>query len=241
LQPYGGAHDLPCAGLDCVTDSVASQMPFANVLERDIHFKKYGHEFGATDELQYEEMADNFMVAPLTLTMRECTRPNGTDRVRLNIANKHFGVGVVASPIVRTFYGVRSLFTGLSEPGDRGVLHQRMCEDRSMRYRCPVCMFASMPYPPTDYHICPCCSTEFGNDDVDFSHHQLREMWIGNGAHWFFGEPPTRWNPWTQLIDAGLGGYVPQPFDLRFQVDAIIAPVTTKNFRQGLQAEFVAA
>jgi len=78
-----------------------------------------------------------------------------------------------------------------------------------MKFRCPVCMFPSMPYPASNYHICPCCSTEFGNDDSDFSHGQLREIWISNGGNWFFGAPPAHWNPWMQLIDAGLGALVP--------------------------------
>jgi len=79
-------------------------MPFANAFERDIHFKKHGSDFGAATEIQYEQMADAFMTAPLTLTMRQCVRPNGTDRVRINIANKHFGVGAVASAIIQTYY-----------------------------------------------------------------------------------------------------------------------------------------
>jgi hypothetical protein len=72
-----------------------------------------------------------------------------------------------------------------------------------MRYRCPVCLFDRLPYPPTGYHICPCCSTEFGNDDAEFSHLQLREMWVGSGAFWFFGNPPANWNPWMQLVEGG--------------------------------------
>jgi len=36
-----------------------------------------------------------------------------------------------------------------------------------MNYRCPVCFFDELPYPPRDYHICPCCGTEFGNDDAE--------------------------------------------------------------------------
>jgi hypothetical protein len=79
-------------------------MPFANAFERSIHFKRHGSEFGAATELQYEQMADAFMATPMTLTMRECIRPNGTDRVRINIVNKHFGVGVVASAIIQTYY-----------------------------------------------------------------------------------------------------------------------------------------
>lgn len=72
-----------------------------------------------------------------------------------------------------------------------------------MRYRCPVCFFEDLPYPPRDYHICPCCGTEFGNDDAEVSHRQLREMWIANGANWFFGEPPEDWSPWHQLAESG--------------------------------------
>lgn len=79
-----------------------------------------------------------------------------------------------------------------------------------MRFRCPVCMFPGLPYPPRDYHICPCCSTEFGNDDAAFSHQQLREMWIGDGPHWFFGKPPDHWNAWAQLLVAGYLEYFPK-------------------------------
>jgi hypothetical protein len=90
-------------------------MPFANDYERDIHFKKHGSEFGAATEIQYEQMADAFMTGPMVLTMRECVRPNGTDRLRINIANKHFGVAVVASAILKTYYIV---------PFHRSVRHQ---------------------------------------------------------------------------------------------------------------------
>jgi hypothetical protein len=61
-------------------------------------------------------------------------------------------------------------------------------------------MYPNLAYPPRDYHICPCCGTEFGNDDAQFSHGQLREMWISEGARWFFGRPPEHWNPWIQLM-----------------------------------------
>jgi len=33
------------------------------------------------------------------------------------------------------------------------------------RWTCPDCGYDSMPYPPKDYHICPKCMVEFGNDD----------------------------------------------------------------------------
>ncbi|MGC2287393.1 MAG: hypothetical protein WA542_19230 [Candidatus Acidiferrum sp.] len=91
-----------------------------------------------------------------------------------------------------------------------------------MNYRCPVCGFASLPYPPTDYHICPCCSTEFGSDDADYTHEQLREMWVAGGAAWFFGQQPAHWNPWTQLILAGFTGSLPADFErIRFDSNAV--------------------
>lgn len=37
-------------------------------------------------------------------------------------------------------------------------------------------------------------------------------MWIDNRAPWFFGNPPEHWNPWTQLIRAGLASDVPKEF-----------------------------
>ena len=79
-----------------------------------------------------------------------------------------------------------------------------------MKYRCPVCLFARLPYPPSDYHICPCCGTEFGYDDAEFSHEQLRQMWVASGPYWFFGKPPQNWDPWMQLTEGGHPELVPQ-------------------------------
>jgi hypothetical protein len=89
-----------------------------------------------------------------------------------------------------------------------------------MRYRCPVCFFDKLPYPPSDYHICPCCGTEFGNDDSEYSHEQLREMWVAGGANWFFGRPPEHWNPWLQLILAGREYAVPFRIKVRIHQPA---------------------
>jgi hypothetical protein len=75
-----------------------------------------------------------------------------------------------------------------------------------MNYDCPVCGFDEMKYPAKDYHICPCCGTEFGNDDAEFTHAELRNLWIGNGGRWFFGVAPDGWDPNLQLIRAGLAG-----------------------------------
>src|SRR5713226_918533 len=111
-----------------------------------------------------------------------------------------------------------------------------MCQSpwsKFMRYTCPVCFFSKLPYPPCDYHICPCCSTEFGNDDADFSHEQLREMWIAGGANWFFGRAPEGWNPWMQLLKAGLSSYLPRiVVDWRLQSNAIVSVGGTISLAQ---------
>jgi hypothetical protein len=72
-------------------------------------------------------------------------------------------------------------------------------------FSCPVCLFSEMPFPPQDYHICPCCGTEFGNDDLDLTYGELRDQWIRAGARWFFGRPPLDWNPWVQLLHGSFG------------------------------------
>jgi hypothetical protein len=54
-------------------------MPFANELERAIHFAKHGHEFSASTEIDHERVADAFLSRPMTMTMRECIRPNRLD------------------------------------------------------------------------------------------------------------------------------------------------------------------
>src|ERR1017187_2892158 len=74
-----------------------------------------------------------------------------------------------------------------------------------MNFRCPVCFFDQLPYPPERSHICPCCGTEFGNDDVEYGYDELRHRWIIGGAVWFFGQPPQDWNAWAQLAKAAYG------------------------------------
>ena len=70
-----------------------------------------------------------------------------------------------------------------------------------MRFTCPVCAYSCMEATARNYEICPCCGTEFGNDDEFLTHEQLRAQWIRNGLQWFFRKPPTNWNPWYQLIE----------------------------------------
>lgn len=87
-----------------------------------------------------------------------------------------------------------------------------------MNQMCPVCFYPDLPYAPADYNICPCCGTEFGNDDADLSHSQLRGAWIAGGLNWFFGRPPSGWNPWLQLERGGAKWLLP-----------IIVPIPMKS------------
>jgi hypothetical protein len=82
---------------------------------------------------------------------------------------------------------------------------------------CPVCGY-NMPYPANNYHICPCCGTEFGNDDARDTHEELRRRWIDAGAHWFFRNPPIGWSAWSQLAANGylnLSFYFGEPTVIR--------------------------
>jgi hypothetical protein len=75
-----------------------------------------------------------------------------------------------------------------------------------MKYTCPVCGFDSLPDPPADYKICPCCGTEFGLSDLIHSWDELRDRWLAKGARWFSQHTPepAGWNPSVQLAVAGL-------------------------------------
>lgn len=78
-------------------------------------------------------------------------------------------------------------------------------------FTCPVCGFVGLDEDPLKqkYEICPCCFTEFGNDDLVLTHEQLREQWIENGMVWgngYFAKhipTPKNWNPISQLENAG--------------------------------------
>src|SRR6185437_11856974 len=70
-------------------------------------------------------------------------------------------------------------------------------------WMCPVCGF-DMDRPPADYHICPCCGTEFGYHDANATHEELRQSWIKTGPKWWRdSERPENWNPYEQLAKIG--------------------------------------
>ena len=76
-----------------------------------------------------------------------------------------------------------------------------------MRYECPVCFYDDLKKPPSDEHICPCCGTQFGYDDLSFSHSELRERWKNTGARWHSrrSPAPTGWSGTSQLLRKGYG------------------------------------
>lgn len=72
-------------------------------------------------------------------------------------------------------------------------------------YQCPVCFYNQMLDPPEDFNICPCCGTEFGNDDFELNHAELRERWEAGGLLWFskFTPQPFNWDPIAQITGLG--------------------------------------
>jgi len=77
-----------------------------------------------------------------------------------------------------------------------------------MKYRCPVCGFENMPFPPVDHNICSCCGTEFGYHDLRLSYSELRRRWQERGSPWFSTRmrPPADWSATDQINRALLIG-----------------------------------
>jgi hypothetical protein len=100
-----------------------------------------------------------------------------------------------------------------------------------MMFTCPVCYYDQLEEPPCDYNICVCCGTEFGYDDDDATHEELRERWIRNGAHWFFQNPPTFWNPYAQLLRANVA-------TVPYELGAIAAAEKPKSSKTVLEEDW---
>lgn len=78
--------------------------------------------------------------------------------------------------------------------------------------RCPVCGYF-MPYPPTDYHICSSCGTEFGYDDAGRTYEELRDIWLKGGLNWWspVDPQPEEWDPYAQVSNLISGLTLPRP------------------------------
>lgn len=81
-------------------------MPFANPAERDLHYAKHGHQFGAVDPLEYERLADDFLYGAMAVSTHECIRPDRIDRVRFDYGTHFEGVACRQPDFIRTFFAV---------------------------------------------------------------------------------------------------------------------------------------
>jgi hypothetical protein len=84
---------------------------------------------------------------------------------------------------------------------------------------CPICGWPSLEEPPFDEdnegsdEICPSCGAHFGFDDeglwgapLEARFVELRQSWVRAGCPWWSKRlpPPSGWDPWEQLYNAGL-------------------------------------
>ena len=79
-------------------------MPFRDATQLRLHFLRHGREFGLATAADYERMADEFMFGPMNADTRECNRPGGRRRCRLDFRAVHFGIAARARAFVVTFY-----------------------------------------------------------------------------------------------------------------------------------------
>lgn len=79
-------------------------VPFPTVMERDIHFRRHGHEFGVGTPVEYEQMADAFMFGPMNADTHECIQASKPRRNRMDFVTVHFGVAVAVPEVLLTFY-----------------------------------------------------------------------------------------------------------------------------------------
>jgi hypothetical protein len=100
-------------------------------------------------------------------------------------------------------------------------------------YRCPICYYPKLQFPPADYNICPSCGTEFGYDDFSKSAEELREEWIRGGAKWFSDttRPPEGWNPYIQL------NYYPSNINLETNAGTTSTTLEIGKFFPGVDIE----
>ena len=79
-------------------------VPFDSVMERDIHFRRHGHEFGIGTADEYERLADEFMFGAMNADTHECIQATKPRRNRMDFATVHFGVASGNPESLITFY-----------------------------------------------------------------------------------------------------------------------------------------
>jgi len=210
---WRGCRAIPCAVLSCCYSLYPRfLMPFANANERATQFKRHLTRMELPTEVKLRKYGDAFMVAPMgTINHKNGQAKRKPIACDSTLRIKALGVAIVASQIILTFYIVPATQTYQAR-GNRQLFRLRMREKRTYEIPLPrFACFASLPYPPSNYHICPCCSTNLGMTMPIFSHHQLREMWIEKRSKLVLWQTARTLEPWMQLIEAGFGAYVPKP------------------------------
>ena len=131
--------------------------------------------------------------------------------MRYDLKSQFYGVLSITG-VIRTFYV--PLPCVARRPGDpRDVTQSLQTRITSgvvlTHWWCPVCDYR-LSFAPEDYRICPCCGTEFGNDDRYATHEELRVEWIARGTPWFSSATPkpAAWSYMKQQLDHMLSGVV---------------------------------
>ena len=96
------------------------------------------------------------------------------------------------------------------------------------KHQCPVCGYL-MADPPKDNNICPSCGTEFGYHDAGRTFADIRKEWAKAEAPWssIYVHPPKDWNPYVQMLNAGLIEIKLSGDLASFKID--VEPVQTGN------------
>ena len=79
-------------------------VPFRDAKQLSLHFRKHGYKFGVATAAEYERMADAFMFGRMNADTRECHRPGGRRRCRLDFVVANFGVANNAPAFLLSFY-----------------------------------------------------------------------------------------------------------------------------------------
>ncbi len=96
-------------------------------------------------------------------------------------------------------------------------------------FTCPVCYYTGMQDPPTDYNICVCCGTEFGNDDELCSHADCAPIGLRETRPGFSVRLLSVGMPWTQLHAAHVALI---PYDASLSLHGSPIRTTRKTFER---------
>ena len=106
-------------------------------------------------------------------------------------------------------------------------------DDRVVQHVCPVCGFTGLFESQfsdgnPSFEICHCCGTQFGYDDANTTHEELRRRWLRSGAKWWSEAhpPPLDWSAIEQLRVAGLDSERELPRWVQIPVGLVLGLLT---------------